>query len=229
MKSLLEFLNESITYTNESILDIDKNMSDDDLKLFAAKWLSENNSYKINIDPSSITVKNGEINVDYNGNTLLILYLTDSVVLPFKLGKFDGVISVNYTKNTEIDGNNLPSECYGILFNHVSKLKWNNAHVKIKYYSKAESPYNVFSFYKSPRAIKSLKNITVEFVGEWSRYVKPEVRISDLKTKMMDNLTLINCKGIHVLDKIEMKEEDIQKLKGVDYVNFRGNIINIKK
>lgn len=40
MKSLLEFLNESITYTNESILDIDKNMNDDDLKLFAAKWLS---------------------------------------------------------------------------------------------------------------------------------------------------------------------------------------------
>lgn len=227
MKSLKEYIQESLSLdmklNESSLLDID-DTNDDDLKLYITNWLYEHNSYGMTINPDciNININNGKVDVKYNGKDPLIINIGNgySEKIPFKLGKFDGFISANWIKY--LNCTNLPDECYGLEFNHVLKVNWKNSHVKINTYP-FKSMRNNVDFCCSPGALKSMRNIKFEFTGENRNF-----NISELNPKMLDNITLINCKEIYVSGKLDMSEEEIQKIKGAEQIRHFGNIINIK-
>lgn len=227
MKSLIEYMQ---NHLRESLLDVD-DTNDDDLKQYAAKWISENNTFQIDIDPSSITIKNGKVDVkhEHSGERLEIaLGNGKPEQIPFKLGKFEGFISANYIKN--MDGSNLPDECYGLSFIAVNKLNLKNAHIKINKYPKEGSMSNCIDVYNSPNLFKSVRNVKFEFAGAGNA---GRLRINKLKQDSLNNIELINCKEIYITmslyDKYsKMTRDDFKKLlndKNVGRLNYFGNII----
>lgn len=191
----------------ESLLDIE-NIENIDESI-VAKWLSQFEAFKVDIDSKDIK-RNGD-KFDILPNKPIYLRINKNI--PFKIGKLNGYLELNYI---DFVGDHLVDECGGLILTNVKggkKLK--NSTIKInKDFQKDRSSHNGVSVWMSAGFLSAIKNLTLDFTNA------PESRfsINKLAKNSLKNIKFINCDKVVSNEEAKVTLKDIEGIEGVNKI-----------
>lgn len=199
MISLLEYITEANSASIEELTDAAE----------IAKWVSDHNAFKVNVEPKDITIKGGKVDILPKD---IITINIDNGVIPFKIGKLNGYLNITWC---EFLGDHLADECGGIAFTGVTNCK-NLKNITVKISSQYQAPNrasNCVDFYKSSKALNTMRNVTFEFDG-----TSGEFRVERLAKNTLKNIKLVNCDTIRSNSEAKVTVDDLKDVTGVKHI-----------
>lgn len=177
-----------------------------------ASWISEHNAFRVTVDPKDITIKNDK--VDILPKERITIVVKDGVI-PFKIGKLNGYLAIEWC---DFVGDHLVDECGGISFTGVGNCRGlKNLTIKISTeYQEPNRSSNCIDFWKSSRALNTMRNITFEF-DDPSIEVRVD-RVTKSMLKSFKNIKLVNCDTIRSNSEAKVTVDDLKGFTDVKHI-----------
>ena len=203
MISLIEYITEANSGPVEELTDA----------VEIAKWVSDHNAFKVNVEPKDITIKGGKVDI-LPKDTITINI--DNGVIPFKIGKLNGYLNITWC---EFLGDHLADECGGVAFTGVTSCKnLKNATIKIsRQYQAPNRASNCVDFWKSSKALSTMRNVTFEF-DDASGEFRVERLTKNILKSFKQNIKLVNCDTIRSNSEAKVTVDDLKDVTGVKHI-----------
>lgn len=211
MKSLFRYIVEASSSINELTDAVE-----------IAKWVSDHNAFKVNVEPKDITIKGGKVDILPKD---IITITIDNGVIPFKIGKLNGYLNITWC---DFVGDHLADECGGVAFTGVKNCK-NLKNITVKISSQYQAPNrasNCVDFWKSATALSNMRNVTFEF-DDASIEFRVDCLTKNILKSFNRGIKLVNCDTIRSAYEAKVTVDDLKDITGVKHIaSNTGHIDN---